>query len=549
MTKEQADKVILEYTGKIYGFALGHTFGIDAAEELAARIMLEVYATLLQRESITALPTYIYRIAQNVCARHNAEGIRNGHLSTDDMDIPSDTDFTLEVEKSETYALLRREIAYLSATQRNIVVAHYYGRQKLDEIAGAMKLPVGTVKWHLHEAKNSLKEGITKMRETGTLGINPIQLTGMGHSGNPAGDKDTAYYLKKRLTQNIAYAAYHTPRTVNEIAQELGVSPVFVEDEVATLEEYGFMDKLPGGKYRTNVYITTPSREKDEKLHLIYNKYSQIVRNTYIPLAIDAIRSFDRTTLYVPGNDENLLLWSALPFAMGKIDSGGISSEPYSVKRKDGSDYIASATLRTEELGGINCNLDNKYGVCGDMTRGGGKYPLAAWQINTYYDKRPGAWMNNLYTDYEYLYEFMTGVLTKEPAQIEKYTRLYEKGYLLQREDTDEINIIIARENNTGNIYESALRQAMPSITPELADLGKTMDEEVYAINREGYPEHMQGLCRAWSSNSIGHYSIRMRVMEQLLDAGVITLPAPERLAGLTTLMFADRLPEYHIDP
>ena len=30
---------------------------------------------------------------------------------------------------------------------------------------------------------------------------------------------------------------------VNEIAEELGINPIFVEDEVAVLEEYGFMDK------------------------------------------------------------------------------------------------------------------------------------------------------------------------------------------------------------------------------------------------------------------------------------------------------------------
>ena len=43
--------------------------------------------------------------------------------------------------------------------------------------------------------------------------------------------------------------------TINEIAEELGINPIFVEDEVAVLEEYGYMDKLSGGKYRTNIYI------------------------------------------------------------------------------------------------------------------------------------------------------------------------------------------------------------------------------------------------------------------------------------------------------
>lgn len=59
----------------------------------------------------------------------------------------------------------------------------------------------------------------------------------MGHYGESAGTRDTAYYLSKVITQNIAYAAYHQPRSVNEIAEELGVNPIFAENEVAALEE------------------------------------------------------------------------------------------------------------------------------------------------------------------------------------------------------------------------------------------------------------------------------------------------------------------------
>lgn len=64
----------------------------------------------------------------------------------------------------------------------------------------------------------------------------------MGHCVCSGSKGDTADFLAKVITQNIAYAAYHQPRTINEIAEEFGINPIFVEDEVAVLEEYGFMD-------------------------------------------------------------------------------------------------------------------------------------------------------------------------------------------------------------------------------------------------------------------------------------------------------------------
>lgn len=105
--------------------------------------------------------------------------------------------------------------------------------------------------------------GIWPVHE-GTLGTEPIRFVDMGHYGESAGTRDTAYYLSKVITQNIAYAAYHQPRSVSEIAEELGVNPIFAEDEVAALEEYGFMDRLKSGKYLTNILIYEPNAKRTE---------------------------------------------------------------------------------------------------------------------------------------------------------------------------------------------------------------------------------------------------------------------------------------------
>ena len=75
------------------------------------------------------------------------------------------------------------------------------------------------------------------MRTIGTLGIKPITFAWMGHCGTPGRRGDTASFLAKPLAQNLVWACYHQARSLEEIATELGVSPVYLGPELAELEE------------------------------------------------------------------------------------------------------------------------------------------------------------------------------------------------------------------------------------------------------------------------------------------------------------------------
>ena len=157
MNKRDADIIIGEYVRKLYGFALNKLGNPDEAEELSARIIAEVYEVLLKRENIVNLNGYIYKIAHNVWTRYISRKNKfRKYESSSDFDgtdgiglVPDEKDFAEEFQKTEQYGLIRREIAYLSKTQREIVVRHYYHGEKVKTIAAAMAIPEGTVKWHL----------------------------------------------------------------------------------------------------------------------------------------------------------------------------------------------------------------------------------------------------------------------------------------------------------------------------------------------------------------------------------------------------------------
>lgn len=88
-------------------------------------------------------------------------------------------------------------------------------------------------------------------RKIGKLGMKPIKATSIGHSGDPGPNGGPEYYLNDSLNLNIVYSVYYTPRTKNEIAEELGVAPVFIEDKIELLESNGFLVRKAGNKFTT----------------------------------------------------------------------------------------------------------------------------------------------------------------------------------------------------------------------------------------------------------------------------------------------------------
>ena len=70
MNKQDADIIIASYVKRLFGFAMSRLSKIDEAEELAAEITFQVYASLLKQDNIENPDGYIYRIARNVYARY-----------------------------------------------------------------------------------------------------------------------------------------------------------------------------------------------------------------------------------------------------------------------------------------------------------------------------------------------------------------------------------------------------------------------------------------------------------------------------------------------
>ena len=538
MDKQQADRVIQDYIKPLYGFALNKTRHIAEAEELAGRITLEVYQSLLKKTAFLDLNSYVFKIAHYVWAKYVGEKVKaSNQLRIDDHEVMFQDEGLGTMIRLETAGTLRREIAYLSQQQREIVIKYYYGGMKIREIAAAMGLSGGTVKWHLFEAKKELKHKMNTIRSIGNLGVNPIRMSSLGHSGSPGNKGDTSDFLATAIRQNIAFAAYHKPLTVKEIAEELGISPVYTEDEIAALEEYGFLDQLPGGKYRTNMYIEIPSQGKSEALHRVYEQYAEIAVEHYYKTFFSMAEAFKETGVYIPDGDFNLLLWSLIPYAgkqlsLNELDK--VSHEEVSVSRKDGGHYAAYATIDRA----FAVSYDRKwYYFCGFMNRNSDEHALKAWQVDTWWSSRQGGWRDNLGSDFISLMHVINGDLPQDHTNIDAYRRLFDKQYVLQTESAPEINIVYCKDKQMEERLHALLLQPSARMKEAAAEL----DQAVYQVQLDGQPAHAHKYVRYWSQNSMSSGKMSTYVLKHLVDIGMLKVPEPHRQKGISTMMFMNQ--------
>ena len=567
MKKEHADKIITDYLKKIYGFAISKTMDIDLAEELAARITFEAYKSLLKAEKIQNTDGYIYKISRNIYARFVIEEM-NGNpyqiLGSSKLNIQP----IENIQRDEILDKIRTEIAYLSNIQREIILMHYFDKLKLNTIAEKLNLPFGTVAWHLHEARNQIKDGfITHNSQLTTQDYlsptpNPFPFITMSINGHLGPSNTTmSFYFSKKFTQNIAYSAYYKAKNIAEIAREIKLPTAFVEDKINQLIENGFMKKLANAKVRTDIYIKEKrDNSTDIKILELNKKYAKIVCDIYIPHLFSTPYPLSPTPyslppkIYIPENDHNFLLWSLVSFAcnckLSVIDNNN-ELEKFMIKRKDGGKYIAIATLnsdfqtlnselRTPPFSPIDTRVDNRI------------FPFVLWEFISKFNEKTDDCSEWSGFQFESLYRYMTGNLKKEPSNIDTFKLMYDKGLIVttthephnSKLTTQNSQLITFVNLIITTMKEEEFVDSLPPIPNELIAIGKEFDDEMYKLKKIYFPTHKKELCRILNQNSFTKGHFRTLVLEMLLKRKILKPLKNHQKLTVNKIMFSDVLPK-----
>lgn len=539
MEKRRADQIITEYFQKIYGFAIKKCYSYEEAEELCAEIVYEVYRSLLKAKEVFNVEGYVWRISEHTYAKYVSSIKKQQGISIDGMEFPFYDEYAVE-DSDDEMKKLRREIAFLTEKRRQIVYCFYFKDESISRIAREMGLSEGTVKWHLNKARNELKEGFCMERKIGRLGLAPITAAGIGHNGNPGMKGGPEFYLEDKMNLNIVYSVYHLPRTKEEIAEEMGLTLVYLEDRISFLEGNGFLVRTAGNRYTTYVKFSPKeySYELYEKKIKSQQQIAKILMREYVPLAREAVQN--RKDVYIPGGNRQLLEAAAVFY--GVSHKCGIWSNRdisrYTIQTTDGGSYRALVSLEAKRSDPdyVPTMEIPSYWTCGDMNRVSVKYPsVQSWSVDTRYCSREGTWENNMTSDYEALYEFMSGMICDDIVNHDKMRRLRERKYLTEE---NTVNIMVAK--GMGDDFFAGIPELDSSVRNQFADIALE-----YAMNEvRGFPSQMQDLVINESVSGFIGNTVALMVLDILYQDGTFRpLTEKERVTS-NLIMFSDRLPE-----
>lgn len=401
MNRQDVEKTIIEHLKPIFGFALKRCKSIHDAEDLSQEIAIRAFRALLAKDDVADMSKFIWTVAHNTLSNYYRDATKSMvGVSIDGVaEMIADPYSELDADdNTEAIHRLQTEIAYLSKLQRRIVIAYYFENRKQADIARELGIPLGTVKWHLFEAKKELKRGMDMMRKPSELKFNPIKFHYYGINGS-VGKKSPDEFFRSALSQNICYCVRNTAKTINEIVDDLGVSPVYVETEVEFLEEYGFL-QAQKDKYIVNFIISEPTAELLTMQNNMYKRAAALFANDlYDELTFSGI--LDDPDIWCgqtdepisltesPKVDRNFILWSLVSYIAacsgGNLMDASISFEEVATIRPDGAHNICHAAVVPD-----NIVLPEDYvymkNWCGPMWNGNDRHIL--WQIDSEWSDR-----------------------------------------------------------------------------------------------------------------------------------------------------------------
>ena len=141
----------------VYNVALRIMKEPSLAEDMAQEAFLKAYRLLGSFRGDSAFSTWLYRVTANVCLSEIARRNRGQEVPfapEHDREIASHAEHAENNDLAETLA---RCVTRLSPRYKHIITLYYFKEKAYDEIAQALKVPIGTLKTWMYRARTELK--------------------------------------------------------------------------------------------------------------------------------------------------------------------------------------------------------------------------------------------------------------------------------------------------------------------------------------------------------------------------------------------------------
>ena len=146
----------------------------EDAMEVVQDTFLKLFVARDTWQRKTSFCAWLYRIAINASIDRYRRGDKGRTTSLEDM-VEGQVEASAaclrpedpleKVSAAERRRILETAVSRLPARQREVISLRYFGEMRLEEIAEALRCPLGTVKSNLHKAVMGLKGILLKQKE------------------------------------------------------------------------------------------------------------------------------------------------------------------------------------------------------------------------------------------------------------------------------------------------------------------------------------------------------------------------------------------------
>ena len=290
-----------------YLFCVKRISDTEAAKDLSQDILYEAMRIIASGKEFFSFNSWYWKMARNKYADYIA--------SKQNSDLPIETaggmaaDYAQPIENiiaAEDISQLNFSLSRLASIHREIIIRFYLKEQTVRQIANELGIPEGTVKRRLFDAKKNLKERFQNMNNIGKTAYAPADVSwSWGYSAMMA----SLLMESSKICPQVMVICRNEAKTVNEIADEMGVAPLYLEEMVEKLINAGLLVSPSKGKYIANHCIFP--REEYVKADIyacdIFHDdgYAEKINNVLLGLK-DKITAFD---FYGNNFDYSYILW------------------------------------------------------------------------------------------------------------------------------------------------------------------------------------------------------------------------------------------------
>ena len=511
---------------KLFGFCYARTNDSHEAEELCSDIIFALVKASKSKGERESVYPFIWKVARNVYADFSDK--RKKH--TEKVYEGDSEDILLKLAEEDTSdntaELLRavyRRIAFLTRAYREVMIMFYIDGISTAEIAKLQGTSEGAVRQRLFSAREKIKNEVNEMADTYNR---PVTFDKMNYQIFGSGNLlwgDPRYIRQRMFSDHVIWLCHKKPMSASEIAEELNVPTLYVEEELEILtkganSEYGFLRRLENGKYALNFILL--DADVFEKATSIYEERLPHICDIITKHIEERKADYLSIPFLNKKPDLNLIYWMLIHVitnALISLVAKDMQENQFSNVTKQDRPFSMFGYIPNGKYYTYGCDGIEGHNICGFSD-------ILFSNMYNKYIQRHFACGHNISTDplLQLALRAIDGldISSLSDGEKEHAAKAVECGYLYR-----DGNILYTKILTIG----SSSADAIADVTMPLFDDGyfgkdtKIISEKVAALVRKFVPEHLIG---EWEwVNALASQPVLDAVMDHLIEKGLLTPP------------------------